>query len=69
MKYELIIDRNISVWSREKVIVESDSLENAINSALEEDENTRIINYEYIPETEEYIGPTEVFDEHYNQLC
>lgn len=38
MKYELIIDRNISVWSRAKVIVESDSLENAINSALEEDE-------------------------------
>ena len=34
MKYELIIDRNISVWSRAKVIVESDSLENAINSAL-----------------------------------
>lgn len=69
MKYELIIDRNVSVWSRAKVIVESDSLENAINSALEENENTRIINYEYIPETEEYIGPTEVFDEHYNKIC
>lgn len=48
--FDLIIDRKVEVWRRENVSIEAESLDEAVNKA---------INHGYISEDSEYLYDTE----------
>ena len=60
MKYELIVDEKISVWRRNYVIVEADSLEEASKECLNFSDKVDIEDYDYILEAEEELNPGDV---------
>lgn len=70
--FNLIVDRKVEIWKRDKVSIEAESIEEAVQKAL---------NYNYISENSEYLYETEypvdpvypdptieVMDEHGNIL-
>ena len=70
--FNLIVDRKVEIWRRDKISIEAESIEEAVQKAL---------NYNYILEDSEYLGETEypvdpvypdptieVMDEHGNIL-
>lgn len=70
--FNLIVDRKVEIWRRDKISIEAESIEEAVQKAL---------NYNYILEDSEYLCETEypvdpvypdptieVMDEHGNIL-
>lgn len=70
--FNLIVDRKVEIWRRDKISIEAESIEEAVQKAL---------NYNYISENSEYLCETEypvdpvypdptieVMDEHGNIL-
>ena len=71
-RFDLIVDRKVEIWRRDKISIEAECLEEAVQKAL---------NYDYISEDSEYLYETEcptdpvypyptieVMDEHGNIL-
>lgn len=76
-KFNFIIDEKIKCWVRGYVVIEANSEEEALELAKEgiDSKYTDIIEYEYIPDTEEKLPISrkdfmtlEVMDVNYNSL-
>ena len=76
-KFNFIIDEKIKCWVRGYVVIEADSEKEALELAKEgiDSKYTDIIEYEYIPDTEEKLPISrkdfmtlEIMDENYNSL-
>ena len=48
--FNLIVDRKVEIWRRDKISIEAESIEEAVQKAL---------NYNYILEDSEYLCETE----------
>ncbi len=64
-KFDLIVDNLVKVWRRDKVIIEAETLEEAISYA-EWGEYTDIEDTEYLSDTEIYLYPE---DANGNMTC
>lgn len=49
-EFDLIVDRKVEVWRRDKITIEAESLEEAVNKAM---------SHDYISEDCEYLYDTE----------
>lgn len=58
--FNLIVDRRVEIWRRDKVSIEAESLEEAAQKALEHDYHSPD-DTEYLYETECIMRPDQVF--------
>lgn len=71
MEYYLVVDKLVKVWSRERVTVKADTLDEAAKKALNGD--YYLYDVDYLYETEELMDPedsptVEILDKSYNIL-
>lgn len=55
--FELIVDNKVEVWRRDRVCIEAETIEEAINIA-ESGEYDYVDDAEYLTDTETYLAPT-----------
>ena len=54
--FELIVDNKVEIWRRDRVRIEAETLEEAINAA-ESGEYDYVDDTEYLTDTETYLRP------------
>lgn len=58
-KFNLIVDNRVEVWRRDKVVINAETLDEAIDLA-ESGEYDKVVDTEYLCETEVYLKPEDV---------